>query len=50
MTSLEELLAFNDEVASLTQAGVPIDLGLSQISRDPEVASQQMNAALAERV
>ena len=50
MTSLEELIAFNDEVALLTRAGVPIDLGLSQLSRDPEVANKQINAALTQRV
>jgi type II secretory pathway component PulF len=50
MTSLEELIAFNDEVASLTHAGVPIDLGLSQLSRDPDIANKQINAALTRRV
>jgi type II secretory pathway component PulF len=50
MTSLEELIAFNDEVASLTRAGVPIDLGLSQLSRDPDIANSQINAAVTRRV
>ena len=50
MTSLEELIAFNDEVASLTHAGVPIDLGLSQLSRNPDVATKQINAALTQCV
>jgi len=50
MTSLEELIAFNDELASLTRAGVPIDLGLSQLSRDPDIANNQINAAVTRRV
>jgi len=50
MSSLEELVAFNDEVASLTRAGVPIDLGLSQLSRDPGEATGQINTAIARRV
>jgi general secretion pathway protein F len=50
MTSLEELIDFNDEVASLTHAGIPIDLGLSQLSHDPDIANNQINEALAQRV
>ena len=50
MASLEELIAFNDEMALLTRVGVPIDLGLSQLSRDPEIASNQINAAITRRV
>ena len=50
MTSLEELIAFNDEVVSLTHAGVPIDLGFSPLSRDPDTAKNQINAALTQRV
>ncbi len=50
MTSLEELIAFNDEVASLARAGVPIDLGLSQLGRDPDLANNQINAAVTRRV
>ena len=50
MASLEELIAFNDEVATLTRAGVPIDVGWSQLSRDPDVASRQINSTLAQRV
>ncbi len=50
MTSLEEIIAFNHEVSSLTRAGVPIDVGWSQLSRDPDVASSQISSALAQRV
>ena len=50
MTRLEELIAFNDEVASLARAGVPIDLGLSQLSHDPDIAKARVNAALTQRV
>lgn len=50
MTSLEELIAFNDEVASLTRAGIPIDLGLSRLSRDPDIANNQINTAVTRRV
>ena len=46
MSSLEELLEFNEELTALTRAGVPIDLGLSQLSRDPDTANQQINAAV----
>lgn len=49
MISLEELIAFNDEVASLTRAGVPIDLGLAQLSHDPDIANKQINSALTQR-
>jgi len=47
MTSMKELVAFNDEVVSLIRAGVPVDLGLSQLDDDPEVANKQINAALS---
>lgn len=50
MSSLEELIAFNDEVAALVRAGVPIDLGLSQLSHDPDSAKNQINAAVTRRV
>jgi general secretion pathway protein F len=50
VSTLEELLAFNDELASLTRAGVPIDLGLAKLNRDPDRAVQQINAAVARRV
>jgi general secretion pathway protein F len=50
MSNLEELRAFNDEVASLARAGVPIDLGLSQLSRDPDRAANQISATVARRV
>ena len=50
MSSLRELLAFNDEVASLSRAGVPLDLGLSQVSRDPDRAIELINAAIKRRM
>ena len=50
MTGLEQLIDFNNEVASLTRAGVPIELGLRQLSRDPDIANNQINAALTQRV
>lgn len=50
MTSLEELVAFNDEVSAMTRAGAPIDLGLSQLSHDPDDAIEQINAVLTRRV
>ena len=49
MSSLEELLAFNDEVAALADAGVPIDLGLAQLSGDPDSAREQINATISRR-
>jgi type II secretory pathway component PulF len=50
MTNLDELIAFNDEVVALSRAGIPIDLGLSQLSHDPEIAMEQIEAALTRRV
>ena len=50
MSNLEELIAFNDELAALTRAGVPIDLGLSQLSRDPDIVNNQINTAVTRRV
>ena len=50
MPSLEELMAFNEEVASLPRAGVPFDLGLAQLSRDPTQVSRRINAAITRRV
>ncbi len=50
MASFDELIAFNKEVASLSHAGIPIDLGLSQLSSDPDIANRRINEALTERV
>ena len=50
MSNLQELAAFNDELVSLAQAGIPVDLGLSQLSHDPDDANKQINAALTQSV
>lgn len=50
MPSLEELLAFNEEVASLPRAGVPLDLGLERLSGDSTQANRHINAAITRRV
>jgi general secretion pathway protein F len=50
MTNLEDLIAFNDEVAALTRAGVPIEMGLAHLSKDPSAASNHINAKVARRV
>ena len=46
MSSLEDLLTFNDEIAALSRAGVPLDVGLAQLDPDPDIAKKLINGAI----
>ena len=50
MPSLEDLRSFNEEVASLYRADVPIDVGVSGLGGDSHEAMRRINAALSRRV
>ncbi len=43
---LEDLVALNDEIAALVRAGVPLELGLEQVSHDLRGSLGQLAAAL----
>ena len=47
---LEDLVALNDEIAALVRAGVPLELGLEQISRDLRGSLGRMAATLGSRM
>ena len=47
---VEELIAFNDEVASLARVGVPLELGLTALGRDTESALGRINATVTSRI
>ena len=48
--SLEQLIAFNDEVASLIRAGVPLELGLKQVGQSTTGALARLSQRLVERM
>jgi len=48
--SLEQLIAFNDEVASLIRAGVPLELGLKQVGQSATGGLAKLSQRLAERM
>ena len=48
--SLEQLIAFNDEVASLIRAGVPLELGLKQVSQSATGGLARLSHRLVERM
>ncbi|MGQ0635712.1 MAG: type II secretion system F family protein [Planctomycetaceae bacterium] len=48
--SLEQLVAFNDEIAALVRAGVPLELGLKELGRDAVGALGEISASLASRM
>ena len=47
---LDDLLAFNEETASLIRVGVPVSLGLETMDPDPYAAIGRINAQLVDRV
>ena len=48
--SLDELIAFNEELAALVEAGVPLELGLQEFSRDARGALAEMTQVMAARM
>ena len=48
--TLEQLTALNDEIASLIHSGVPLELGLRELSRDSTGALKDISRSLAERM
>ena len=48
--TLEHLIALNDEITSLVQAGVPLELGLKQFSDDQTDALGEIGKRLSERL
>lgn len=47
---LEQFLALNDEIAALIRAGVPLDLGLSQVAGSATGGLARLSERLAERM
>ena len=50
VVSLDELIAFNDELAALVEAGVPLELGLREYSRDARGALAEVTQGVAARM
>lgn len=48
--TLEQLTALNDEIASLIRSGVPLELGLRELSGDSTGALQDISRSLSERM
>ncbi len=48
--SLEQLIAFNDEIASLIRSGVPLELGLKQLGQSSAGGLARLSQRLAERM
>ncbi len=48
--SLEQLIAFNEEVASLIRSGVPLELGLKQVGQSTTGRLSRLSQRLAERM
>ena len=48
--SLDQLLALNDEIAALIRAGVPLELGLRQISDSTSGSLSRLSSRLSERM
>jgi general secretion pathway protein F len=47
---IEELVALNDEIAALVRAGIPLELGLKELSGSTDRAVDTITKALAERM
>jgi general secretion pathway protein F len=48
--TLDDFMALNNQLAALAQAGVPLDLGLGRLGKDPAGALQKINATVSRRV
>ncbi len=48
--TLDDLMALNDQLAALVEAGVPLELGLDGSVEDAAAALERINAAVARRV
>jgi type II secretory pathway component PulF len=48
--SLEQLIAFNEEVAALIRSGVPLELGLKQVGQSTTGRLSRLSQRLAERM
>ncbi|MHC4876976.1 MAG: type II secretion system F family protein [Planctomycetota bacterium] len=48
--SLEQLIAFNDEIASLIRSGVPLELGLKQLGHSTAGGLARLSQRLSERM
>jgi type II secretory pathway component PulF len=48
--SIDQLIALNDEIASLVRAGVPLELGLREIGQDSAGRLKEISEALATRM
>jgi type II secretory pathway component PulF len=48
--TLDDFMAFNDQLAALADAGVPLDLGLEASGDDPATTLERINADVARRV
>lgn len=48
--SLDDLIAFNDEIASLVRAGIPLESGLASLAQDRSGSLGRISAAIAVRM
>lgn len=48
--TLDDLMALNDELAALAEAGVPLDIGLRELGKDTAEDLTKINATIARRV
>ncbi len=48
--TLEELVAFNDEIVALVRAGVPLELGLAELGEDRAGTLGRLSSRLAARL
>jgi len=48
--SLDDLIAFNDEIASLVRAGIPLESGLASLAKDRSGTLGRISAAIAVRM
>jgi type II secretory pathway component PulF len=48
--TLDDYLAFNDQLAALAAAGVPLDVDLATAHKNPAAALERINATVARRV
>ncbi len=48
--TIDQLVALNDEIASLVRAGVPLELGLREVGRDSAGKLQEISETLAARM
>ena len=48
--TIEQLIALNDEIASMARAGVPLELGLRELGGDSAGRLREVSQALSDRM